>query len=353
MPNPNTIPWLHYQDIQIPDVTLQQQFKQYVLGGQYNQALALLTTNEQQLQGKAYIANTINTIASGILDLESRFNNGVTLFLSDLATQYNDLIINMKKAGTWNANTQYVPYNFVIYNQQIYMCLIEPPIGILPTSSYYWLYLGLRGETGAPGVNVTMQYDWNNGASYQPNDLVVYDNNIYVALKTNSGVTPGTDETTWLLFLVSVPGQIFIGTTAPQYYGQNTVWFQTQVDPLQATDTTPIVGLFNRYNTEINDWEPMYPNTLFTWLDNTSNYAPPAVFIDLTIQPNMWNNFQYIYAYPELTETSWVDIYPVTTMTSEQLQVYNELQLSFNGQNIVLTISSKPTVSLPIIIKIQ
>lgn len=353
MPNPNTIPWLHYQDIQISDVALQQQFKQYVLSGQYTEALALLTTNEQQLQGKAYIANIINTISSGILDLESRFNDGVTLFLSNLATQYNDLIINMKKIGTWDANTQYIPYNFVIYNQEIYMCIKQPPIGILPTSSFYWLYLGLRGEQGAPGVNVTMQYDWNSGATYQPNDLVVYGTNIYVALKSNTNVTPGTDASTWLLFLVATPGQIFVGTEAPQYPGQNTVWFQTQTDPLEATDTTPIIGLFNRYNADTSSWEPMYPNTIFTWIDGTGDYAPPAVFINLNITPNLWSDLSYSYNYPDLQSNSIVSIYPVVTMNQEQYEVYNQLQLSFSGQNIVFAVDSEPSTNLPIIIKIQ
>ena len=65
MPNPNTIPWLHYQDIQIPDYNLQQLFMQYYKQGQHQEALSLLAGNSAQLKGKAFIASTINTIVSG------------------------------------------------------------------------------------------------------------------------------------------------------------------------------------------------------------------------------------------------------------------------------------------------
>lgn len=352
MPNPNTIPTLHYQDIQIPDVTLYQQFQQYVAQGNFTQALSLLQTNAQQLQGKAYIANTINTITAGILDLEGRFNTGVNLFLSNLATQYSTLIANMKKAGTWLANVQYTPYNFVIYNQEYYMCIQQPPIGTGPTNTTYWLYLGLRGEQGAPGIDVTMRYDWNNTTTYQPNDLVVYGTNIYVALVANTNVIPGTDEATWLTFLVSTPGQIFIGTTAPEYPVQDTIWFQTQTDPTQATSA--VIGQFVRYNEAISDWEPMYPNTIFTWVEGADGFAPTVTIVDLTIEPTDWNNGQYVYAYKNLTANSVVYVLPVSTQTVEQYQLYCALNIAVSETSITLTLdNATPTVALPILIEIQ
>ena len=353
MPNPNTIPWIHYQDIQIPDVTLSKQFQQYVTTGNYAQALSLLTTNDEQLAGKAYIANAINTIASGILDLESRFNNGVTLFLSNLATQYFTLVTNMKKIGTWSGSIQYIPYNFVIYNQQIYMCLQTPPIGTVPTSTNYWLYLGLRGEQGVPGVNVNMRYTWNSATAYNPNDLVVYGTNIYVALTANTGVTPGTNSSTWMLFLVSTPGQIFVGTTAPQYPTDNTVWFKTATDPLAATTTDPIYGQFQRYVANTATWEDMYPNVLFTWVDGLSDYASEVVYYDLTIYPNYWINNQYTLAYEGLSANGLVLVLPASTMTKEQYTIYNQLTMEITGTDIVLTIPTTPSIPLPITIKIQ
>ena len=353
MPNPNTLDWIHYQDIQIPDVNLQQQYQQYFQNGQYSEALTLLTNNATQLQGKAFIANLINTISAGISELENKYNTAVPLFLSGLSAQYSSLINNFINKGTWSNTVEYEPYNFVVYNDDVYMCIGNPPIGTVPTDTTYWLILGLRGEEGTPGVDVNMRYQWNNTDTYNPNDLVVYKTNIYVALVQNTGVTPGTDDSTWGIFLVSTPGQIYVGTTAPASPVQNTVWFETSVDPLTQSTTTPLIGQFYRYNTDTSDWEEMYPNVLFRWLDGFDDYAPMALYIDLDIQPGQWVNQTYTYQYPFLTANNFVNVLPANGITQSQYAVYNSLSLSISGTNIVLSTSSTPTIDVPLIIQIQ
>lgn len=354
MPNPNTLEWLHYQDIQIPDVTLRQQFRQYMQTGQYAQALAILTNNAAQLKGKAYIADTINTIINGVVNLQERYNTGVTVYLADLLTQFNTLVDNLRRKGTWQSTVQYTPYNFVVYNNEVYMCIAKPSIGTLPTDTTYWLYLGLRGEQGAPGIDVNMRYTWNSANTYNPNDLVVYGTNIYVALVQNTGITPGSDSNTWGIFIAIAPGQINVGTAAPSKYVQNTIWFQTQTDPLAQTTATPLVGQFYRYNTDLNDWEEMYPNVLFRWLDGYDNYVPSAVEVNINIQPSYWQNQQFTYNYPTLTDTSFVQIYPASGITAAQYAMYNTLSVSVSGTTITLSTSmTTPTSDVPIIIKIQ
>ena len=354
MPNPNTLPSYHYQDIQIPDASLQQQLQQYWATGQYSQALSLLSTNATQLQGKAFIADLINILSSGVLDLETRYNTAVPVFLSNLATQYSTLISNFISRGTFSTSVQYTLFNFVVYNSEVYMCISQPPIGTLPTDTTYWLYLGLRGEQGAPGIDVNMRYTWNSANTYNPNDLVVYGTNIYVALVQNTGVTPGSDSNTWGIFIATTPGQINVGTAAPSKYVQNTVWFQTQVDPLTQTTNTPLVGQFYRYNTDISDWEEMYPNVLFRWLDGYENYVPSAVEVNINIQPSYWQNQQFTYSYPTLTDTSFVQIYPASGITAVQYAMYNTLSISVNDTTITLSTSmTTPTSDVPIIIKIQ
>ena len=354
MPNPNTLPSYHYQDIQIPDASLQSQFQQYWVTGQYSQALSLLSTNATQLQGKAFIADLINILSSGVLSLETSYNNGVPVFLSNLATQYSTLISNFISKGVWSASVQYTSFNFVLYNSEVYMCISEPPVGTLPTDTTYWLYLGLQGEQGAPGVDVNMRYTWNSANTYNPNDLVVYGENIYVALVQNTNVTPGSDSSTWGIFITITPGQISVGTTAPNNPVQNMVWFETQVDPLAQTATTPLVGQFYRYNTDISDWEEMYPNVLFRWLDLYEDYAPSAIEVNINIQPSQWQNQQFAYSYPTLTDTSFVQIYPASGITAVQYAMYNTLSISISGTTITLSTSmTAPTSDVPIIIKIQ
>lgn len=353
MPNPNTIPYWRYQDIQISDVTLQQQFVQYMNSGQYTEALSLLTTNEEQLQGKAYIANAINIIINAIMDLENYYHTGVTIFLSNLAIQYNTLVSNLRNRSTWNSNIQYTPYNFVTYNQEVYMCIEQPPVGTLPTNINYWLYVGLRGNQGDPGVDVTMRYGWSGQTIYSPNDLVVYNNNIYVALVANTGVAPSTNPSTWLLFLQIDKGEINVGTVAPSNPADNTIWFQTQTDPSQATTTDPIIGQFKYYIEEQGIWDELYPNTLFSWVANATNYQPPLFSTQQTIATTDWVSNQWTYTYANLTEQSVVDILPVAGMSSAQIDLYNSLFISITRTAITLTAGITPTVQLSVIIQIM
>lgn len=352
MPNPNTLNWLHYQDIQIPDVELRQQFIQYYKNGQFNEALLLLTNNADQLEGKAFIANSINTIITGLLALENYYYEGVTVYLSNLAMQYQTLINNFRKRSNWLNSVQYTPYNFVAYNNDIYMCFQQPPVGTLPTNTTYWIYLGLKGIDGQPGVNVTMEYNWVQTTPYQMNDLVVYNNNIYVALKDNTGVIPGTDEDTWLVFIQFAKGQIYIGTEAPNVLNNNVVWFQTQTDPSQATDTTPIIGQFQRYLADYSSWDPMYPNTVFNWVENYQNYAQPLFVDTITIQTSDWVSNQFTYTYDKLTEQSVVDILPNGAMSTAQQDIYNNLSMTISGTTITLTSGVTPTTSITIRIRI-
>ena len=327
MPNPNTLPSYRYQDIQIPDTTIRQQYKNYWTTGQYSQALSLLANNSTQLQGKAFIADMLNILSSGILNLEERFNSGVPVFLSNLAMQYSTLINNFVNRSVWNEAVIYTPYNFVIYNDEIYMCIQQTIAGTLPTDSSYWLYLGLQGTKGEPGIDVNMRYSWFSANTYNPNDLVVYGANIYVALVQNTNVVPGSDPNTWGIFITTTPGEIYVGMTAPTKFIQNTVWFKTQVDPLIQTTATPIVGQFNRYNTSTDTWEEMYPNVLFRWLDGFDDYAPAATKINITIQPNQWQNQEFVYSYPTLTTDNFVSVYPADGMTTNQYDIFNSLIL--------------------------
>ena len=353
MPNPNTIPYFRYQDIQIPDAEIRAQFDYYMTNGQYTQALEILETNEQKLQGKAYIAQAVNIIINGILDLENRYHEGVTLFLSKLAEQYNLMINNLKLRQTWNNTIQYTPYNFVIYNQDIYMCITEPPIGTVPTDQNYWFLVGLKGEKGAPGVDVLMKYAWNSKQTYNINDLVTYKNNIYVALNGNSGAQPDTSNS-WMLFVSYDKGKITVSMNPPANPSDNAVWFHVDSDPNLASPATPVVGQFKRYIKAQNIWDEMYPSTVFTWVAGVDDYIPPVFYTQITIVPTDWVNKNWTYVYPNLREQNIVDVFPVQGMTAEQIILYNSLSINVVGTNITLSTSSAtaPTVELPIRIQI-
>lgn len=357
MPNPNTIPWLHYQDLQIPDIALKQAFDIYMNNNQFATALRFLNNNNLQLQGKAYIADVINRIINGVLFLENKYTNGVTIFLSTLAQQYFALVNNFKNRQLWSSRNEYEPYNFVLYKDGIYMCFDSPPIGTLPTNETYWLKIGLRGEDGANGYNVTMKYDWSTTSKYIVNDLVIHKEKIWVALNQNTNVEPGTDNNTWIVFVEYEKAQIYVSNVAPNKI-DNAIWFQVDVDPLTYNNTEPLIGQFKKYSLNQDIWEDMYPNTIFSWVVGTESFSLLQYYDEVTIKQNDWNNmneWEYIKPLLNIKEDSMVFILPSCPMTQTQLDIYSNLSLDLTN-NVIKLIASKdylPTVDINLRIIIQ
>ena len=351
MPNPNkNIPYTYYQDIQTPDADLQSQLRNYFKTGQYQAAINLLNQNQAQLNTKAYVASVINQLTYGISYLETAFNNGVPVFLSNLTTDLNNLIGQFINRSQYNPSTQYKQFNFVVSNNDVYMALSDPPVGTAPTVEQYWLHLGLRGEQGSPGVDVTMKYDWVNTATYQPNDLVVYNGNIYVALQQNTNSPPGQNQDNWLLFVNIPRGQIYVSNTEPQGPYNDMIWFKTAVDPMTAQANVGLVGTFNRYIASTQTWDEMYPNVLYTWIVDRALYRKQQVELDITIASSQWTGdpATWTYTYAGLDDDSVVNILPASGLNETQAEIYNNLDISIADTTITLTCIITPTADLNI-----
>ena len=75
---------------------------------------------------------------------------------------------------------------------------------------------GPKGEQGEAGVaNINPKGTWNNVTVYSMNDTVVYEGNGYISkIDNNKGVTPGTDESFWVLFATQ-GAQGLVGPAGP------------------------------------------------------------------------------------------------------------------------------------------
>ena len=348
MANPNSLfPWLKYQDIQIEDITLRTQFESYMSVGNYSQALRLLSDNQSQLQGKAWIGDSINTLVHGIVTLEGLYNDNVIKFLSDLSNALQSLVDNYRNVGTWIVGNEYKELNFVAYNNEMYMALQDVPANTPITNTNYWLYIGLRGEQGVSGVNVRQQYNYSSGKTYNINDLVVYQGQIYVALKSNTNVLP-TNEDTWLLYERVIKATIHVSNVAPTDNLVNgKIWFKTQSDPYTHTADTPIIGTFMMYQN--GNWEEMYPDTIFDWVEDKDQYREVGFDFQTVIQVGDWNNLSVDIANSHITTDSIVNIVPQSNMSNMQWIEYNKLEsVSVVNGKITITANTQIIENLPI-----
>lgn len=353
MANPNSLfPWLKYQDIQIADIALRTQFESYMSVGNYSQALRLLSDNQSQLQGKAWIGDSINTLVNGIITLESLYNDNVIKFLSDLSETLQSLVDNYRNVGTWIVGNEYKELNFVAYDNEMYMALQDVPANTPITDTNYWLYVGLRGEQGVAGVNVRQQYNYSSGKAYNINDLVVYQGQIYVALKSNTNVLP-TNSDTWLLYERVVKANIYVSNVAPtEELINGKIWFKTQSNPYTHLADTPIIGTFMMYQN--GTWEEMYPDTIFDWVEDKDQYREVGFEFQAIIQTNEWNNLSVDVSNNHITIDSIVNIMPQSNMSNTQWIEYNKLEsVTIANGKITITANSQITQSLPIKILVR
>lgn len=353
MANPNSLfPWLKYQDIQIADIALRTQFELYMSVGNYSQALRLLSDNQSQLQGKAWIGDSINMLVNGIITLESLYNDNVIKFLSDLSETLQSLVDNYRNVGTWIVGNEYKELNFVAYDNEMYMALQDVPANTPITDTNYWLYVGLRGEQGVAGVNVRQQYNYFSGKAYNINDLVVYQGQIYVALKSNTNVLP-TNSDTWLLYERVVKANIYVSNVAPtEELINGKIWFKTQSDPYTHLADTPIIGTFMMYQN--GTWEEMYPDTIFDWVEDKDQYREVGFEFQAIIQTNEWNNLSVDVSNNHITIDSIVNIMPQSNMSNTQWVEYNKLEsVTVANGKITIAANAQITQSLPIKILVR
>lgn len=216
-----------FQDIALSDVNLKAEFITRFFNGDYLNAFRIIEDNPQ-LNTKAFVANVMNEIANLLSLLQNNFQNNVIDFLATQLSNFNNLINEYKLRGSWDSNTTYNIYNFVVYNNIDYLYINSTPSsGNLPTDTDYWLEINIRGETGEPGLGVNLKYDWDFTVEYSLLDIVYYNNNLWVAKVQNVNVTP-SNGATWEVFLPFKLIKIYSNTTAPTgddlYKGA--IWFE-------------------------------------------------------------------------------------------------------------------------------
>ena len=98
-----------------------------------------------------------------------------------------------------NGNYGYIESVFVDNVRVVYIGTLRGPQGAQGPAGER----GPKGEQGEAGVaNINPKGTWNNVTVYSMNDTVVYSGNGYISkVDNNKGVTPGTDESFWVLFV--------------------------------------------------------------------------------------------------------------------------------------------------------
>lgn len=213
------------EDININEVTLKQQYYNSFINGNIDDAHKLIEDNPN-LKFKVINAENLNKIVEHILSLENNYFEGVENVLENHLSKYQIDINDLIYLREYNLNTQYEINNFVSYNNEIYYCFKTPPNkGVLPTDTKYWIYLGLHGEDSRISLGVKYQGNWNSSKIYNQYDMIVYQNQLFVAKEKNSGENPILSNK-WSLQMAVEEQGIFVSEEEPPNIQHGNIWIQ-------------------------------------------------------------------------------------------------------------------------------
>ena len=213
---------MQFQDIHISDTQLYNLFQQYFSAGNYTQALNILSQNSQ-LINKIINAETINDLSERLSGFENEYYTEVEQYLSQLLANMQTDVNNLSNRNEYDSAIQYFPKNFVFYNDEIYFCTQEPPIGTLPTDAQYWLYLGLKGENGHNSlINMNFKGLYSNSVDYNKYDIVYQGLTFYYA-NINQ---PLDDSNYWGILFETSPQQVITNSIMPVNINSKDFWWQ-------------------------------------------------------------------------------------------------------------------------------
>lgn len=215
---------MKYQDIQLSDVSLQSQFANAWLSGNYSYALQMLSNNPQ-LNSKAFMASVMQNIGTYLSALESYYFTDFEDVLDIQLDIFNNAVNQFRQRNQWVETETYVVGNFVVYQNAVYLC-IEANINQLPTNETYWAYVGLIGETGADGIAGELKYQWSSVVSYYVGDVIVYGDAMWYATQNSNGQVPQANSEYWEVFLDFPVVKIIISRTEPTSPYEGLVWFR-------------------------------------------------------------------------------------------------------------------------------
>ncbi|MEI6296294.1 MAG: hypothetical protein WCO84_01435 [bacterium] len=222
--NPNSLIINKQKDLQATYSPIRAEFIQKFANADYVGALNLLSS--LGLDNQIFLAETLNLVSASILYLETFYDTQVTTVLANELIRFNSIIDKFRKIGVYSGSVQYYVNNFVSYNNEIYLCKVQPSIGTLPTNITYWEYLGLRGVQGTNAINCRLMYDWNLTTNYLIRDIVSFENTMYVAKTNNVNKNPKVNTSDWEVFFTITKRKIETSATIPVGIITGDIWYK-------------------------------------------------------------------------------------------------------------------------------
>jgi surface protein len=188
-------------------------------------------------------AENINTLLNEVNRRELMPKIDIDYFLEGLLSVFQKMIDYTKVMGEWNAETQYNVHNLVYYKGKGYFAYTntQPPLGTPPTNTEYWREYDIKGLQGYGGFkNLNYLGAWSSTTAYKSQDVVIFQNKMWMAIANNQNTAPNLNHYPWsLIMLPDKATRTPIQKETPTGYNIGDFWFQiTQGDEIIQTSWT-------------------------------------------------------------------------------------------------------------------
>ena len=203
--------------------------------------------------------------------------------------------------GQWDVNKNYAKDSIVEYKGSTYISKVDISLKNKPTDTAYWDLFAAKGDSAPKWAGA-----WEENATYSIDDIILFEDNLYIA-NTYTNTTPPGDD--WSLFLPKgADGPIWEGTWVPTIgYRKNSIvkYYGTVYIALRDLN----VG-----NSVLNpvDWEVVMVNAGYIMAD-------VAETIDGTIDDKVVNPYTlsralgYVHNHPT-PEDTWIVDHPLNRL---------------------------------------
>ena len=216
------------------DGPLIAQYQAALQAGNIAQANQILAQIPQGTQ-KIITATDLNKLTQAIQAVERFYKTDVKPYIQSQQESWLNIINQFSYEGVWSNGTSYVTNNIVSYTTGgltlLFIATSIPPIGTAPTNTQYWRLLTIQGQPGTSGNGLSYRQEWNGTVQYNVNDSVTYDGILWMALRVNRNIQPGTDSSYWKNVMSLEATTYPIQDTEPTNLQVGGLWFNTSNNP--------------------------------------------------------------------------------------------------------------------------
>jgi hypothetical protein len=183
--------WENMQDISASDVPLLKQYQNYVIAGDIASAEQLINNNPS-LEKKLINGNKLNRIMQGVKGVQRFFLSNVIGFIQTKQQEFQAYIDKFIDKGDYDVSKTYNKNNLVRYNNELYMALKDNMIGVNPIDDgISWRKFIVKGEKGSIGMSLDYKGGYNSATAYAVGDAVSYYNGTYTSIYYAKAATMG------------------------------------------------------------------------------------------------------------------------------------------------------------------